>query len=135
MSDKHITNNFNAPIYNYGTIDGDIINPVYNDCGKSSDKPQATAADAPDALQTDEARALFGKAKEHGWVDEQMQPLVSQPKAAILASVMSDKLELSPRWASFEKLWGIPELANKLSKAQLCNYYSESLAEFEAALT
>lgn len=89
---------------------------------------------APNALNTEHAKALLAICRENGWVDERDMPLISQPKAAILASVLSDALGLSPRWQPFEELWGIPELANKLSKAQMCKYYSESLGKYEKAL-
>lgn len=87
-----------------------------------------------DVLSTPEAQQLLTIAMENGWIDDNMQPLISQNKAAILASVIADELGLTPRWAPFEKLWGIPDLANKLSHAQMCNYYSDSLKTFEDSL-
>ena len=81
------------------------------------------------------ARELLMKAQECGWLDENMQPLISQNKVAILASVIADEAGMRPRWAPFEQLWGIDNLANKLSHAQMCKYYSESLKEFERCLS
>lgn len=92
-------------------------------------------ADSGDVFDTDEARTLWKLATEQGWVDDDRQPVLSQPKAAILASVMGDALHLSPKWAPFETLWRIPDLANKLSHAQNCQYYAETLKDFESVLT
>ena len=69
-------------------------------------------------------------AKEHGWVDDNLQPLISMNRAAILASVMADVLGLSPRWKAFEELWGNHDWANKLSAAQNCKYYPDTLKEY-----
>lgn len=41
------------------------------------------------------------------------------------ADVMADALALSPRWAPFERLWGIKDLVHKHSQAKLCGYYEK----------
>ena len=102
--------------------------------GEKEDPHAKTGRVYVDVLSTPEAQQILTLAKENGWIDDNMQPLISQNKAAILASVIADELGLTPRWAPFEKLWGIPDLANKLSHAQMCNYYSDSLKAFEDSL-
>ena len=77
---------------------------------------------------------LWQVAREHGWVDDDLQPRVSMNKAAILASVMADVLGLSPRWRCFEELWGVTDLPNSLCKAQNSKYYVDTLKEMENAL-
>ncbi|MBO4663771.1 MAG: hypothetical protein J5663_05095 [Bacteroidaceae bacterium] len=94
-------------------------------------EPKAPSSeDVPSPLRTEEAMHLWQVAREHGWVDDNLQPLVSQNKAAILASVMADVLRLSPRWRYFEELWGNHDWANKLSAAQNCKYYPDTLKEY-----
>ena len=86
------------------------------------------------ALDTPKAAELWRRAMEHGWTDEDRQLLISKNKGAILASVMSDILELSPRWSAFESLWGIKDMPTKLCQAQECNYYADFLKEVEGVL-
>lgn len=59
-------------------------------------------------------------------MDERLRPkLPSDNQAAVLADVMADALALSPRWAPFERLWGIKDLVHKHSQAKLCGYYEK----------
>lgn len=87
-----------------------------------------------DVLDSPEAWRLWDIARERKWVDKDRQPLISMNKAAILASVMADVLELSPRWAAFERLWRVSILGSKLCKAMDCSYYADTLREMEKAL-
>ncbi len=91
---------------------------------------KAKGEDVPSPLRTEDAMRLWAIAKEHGWVDDNLQPLISMNRAAILASVMADVLGLSPRWRCFEELWGNHDWANKLSAAQNCKYYPDTLKEY-----
>ncbi len=95
---------------------------------------KAKGEDVPSPLRTEDAMRLWAIAKEHGWVDEGLQPLISMNRAAILASVMADALGLSPRWKAFEELWGVKDLATKLSMAQNCRYYVDALKEYSKYL-
>lgn len=88
----------------------------------------------PDVLRTPEAMVLWQTAQENGWVDDRLQPTMSQGKAAILASVIADRLELSPCWPPFERLWGIRDLAVKFSKSHECKYYADAFKEYSSAL-
>ena len=91
---------------------------------------KAKGEDVPSPLRTEDAMRLWAIAKEHGWVDDNLQPLISMNRAAILASVMADVLGLSPRWKAFEELWGVKDLPNCLCKAQNCRYYVDALKEY-----
>ena len=88
----------------------------------------------PASLATEEAMEMWAKLRKRDLIDEDYQPTMSQKRAAILASVMSDILQLSPRWAAFEQLWGIKDLANKLSQAQNCGYYADTMMMIERLL-
>lgn len=87
-----------------------------------------------DKLHSNEAKQLWEKCKEMQWIDDNLQPKVSEPKAAVIASVMSGILNLSPRWEAFENLWGIKEMPNKLCKAQNAKYYPEFFKTVEKKL-
>jgi len=105
-------------------------------CTEKSRHPMQTPdkTSTPSKLQSPEANELWEKAEKEGWVNADHQPLISKPKAAILASVMADLLQMQPRWAAFEQLWGIDELANQLSRAQNCVYYDTTMKDMEKAL-
>ena len=96
----------------------------------ATSEPGTPHKDVPSPLRTEDAMHLWQVARAHGWVDDDLQPLVSQNKAAILASVIADVLRLSPRWRYFEELWGNHDWANKLSAAQNCKYYPDTLKEY-----
>lgn len=85
-------------------------------------------------LMSEQAMALWEIAKENGWVDDNLQPRISMPKAAILASVLADALSLSPRWTPFEQLWQTKDLPTNLCKAQNCSYYSPLMKQMEHVL-
>ena len=72
--------------------------------------PQVTTdinegSDIPDALNTEQAKALWKKAQDVGWVDENFQPKLSLTKSAILASEIAIRLGIKDRWKYFEMLW------------------------------
>jgi len=108
---------------------------VWNDAKvERSELRENVEREKPDVLASPEAMRLWELCKESGLVDDACMPKVSQQKAAILASVMADVLELCPRWAPFERLWGIEDLANKLSHAQMCKYYADTIKHYEDVL-
>jgi len=119
---------------NHGIIAEKIEGGSFN-IAPSEVKKVAEGGEMPSILNTDEAKRLWQIAQEHGFVDEAFMPKMSQQKAAMLASVMADILSLSPRWSPFEQLWGIKDLATKLSVAQVRDYYASTMKEYEMALT
>ena len=88
-----------------------------------------------DPLSSDKAMAIWKIAQKHHLVDKHNKPLVSQPRAAILALVISQKLDLNPKWTFLEKLWGINNLATLHSKAQERKYYSSVYKEYSNLLS
>lgn len=87
-----------------------------------------------DPLSSDRAMAIWQILRDRHLVDKHNQPLVSQPRAAILALVISQKLDLNPKWTFLEKLWGIEDLSTLHSKAQERNYYAATLKEYSNLL-
>lgn len=104
------------------------------DMAKEVPDEDGAVVEEVDVLDSPEAWRLWDIARERKWVDKDRQPLISMNKAAILASVMADVLELSPRWAAFERLWRVSILGSKLCKAMDCSYYADTLREMEKAL-
>ena len=109
-------NNYGGNYYNQGaTISQQTVYTAGNDM-----KQQVNASVAS-PLATPQAMAIWQKTAKRGWTDTEghiLNPnLISQPKAALLANLIAEKLTLAPRWSPFEALWGIKDLANKFSKA------------------
>ena len=88
-----------------------------------------------DPLSSDKAMAIWQKLRNKHLVDKHNKPLLSQPKAAILAVVISQKLDLNPKWTFLEKLWGIEDLATLHSKAKERNYYAALFKEYSNLLS
>lgn len=60
----------------------------------------------PEPLATEKAMALWKKAQEAGYVDENYQPLISRTQAALLADAMAERLGIRNKWKVFETFWG-----------------------------
>ena len=61
--------------------------------------------DLPEVLATEEAMALWEKARAAGYVDDNYQPLISRTQAALLADAMAERLGIREKWKEFERLW------------------------------
>ena len=73
-------------------------------------KPQVTTdinegSDIPDALNTEQAKVLWKKAQDVGWVDEDFQPKLSRTQSALLADSMAKQLGIKNKWKLFGALW------------------------------
>jgi hypothetical protein len=71
----------------------------------------------PEVLATDEAMALWQKAQEAGYVDENYQPLISRTQAALLADMMAERLGIREKWKVFETLWNRKNMYRDYYKA------------------
>lgn len=70
--------------------------------------------DIPKELLTDEAQILWIKLRKAGFIIADGYGLaegVSNNQAAYIADCMSAKLKIKNKWKVFEKLWGIPHMA------------------------
>lgn len=115
-----VTNNFNAPIFNYGTIEGNIINPVYNDCGKPREKDGGSSGGMWKQMQTDEAKAVWGKLVDAGYCHVQEAGYIwdaTQAEYGYMVRIVSDILHLrNPssnrlQWKAFHCLfYNAPEI-------------------------
>ncbi|WP_294745814.1 hypothetical protein [uncultured Prevotella sp.] len=78
---------------------------------------EKSAGDLPNELTTDKAMALWKKAQEAGYVDENFQPLISRTQAALLADTMADRLSIKEKWKVFEGLWNRKNMYRDYYKA------------------
>ncbi|MCQ2338933.1 MAG: hypothetical protein MJ001_08470, partial [Paludibacteraceae bacterium] len=68
-------------------------------------------------LMSRSAMKEWRKLQEKGWIDENLQPTTNMQMAAVIASVLGEKLKLKPKWAAFESLWEMKGLATRLTRA------------------
>ena len=59
----------------------------------------------PASLCTEQAMALWKKAQNAGYVDDNYQPLISRTQSAILAFEIARRLAIKEKWKVFETLW------------------------------
>lgn len=85
--------------------------------------PELSKTKQLDPLHTPKAMALWKKLQAKGWIDGNLRPTVSDGMASIIASVLSEALNLNPCWSPFEKLWKKVNLSNVYSKSKLRGYY------------
>ena len=115
----HITNNYNAPIGQkidhvdtiHFRMDGDGTFHFGTVSKLKQDRP------LPPELTSNEAKALFEKAREAGFLDEDFQPLVSRPQAALLAYEIARRLKIQNKWKVFEAFWHRNNMRNDYNEA------------------
>lgn len=110
---KNVVNNFEAGS-NCQVFNGNITGCTFAMPG-SSVTQQATASEAmaetvktvetveiPDVLANSE---LWEKVVDAGLVDDNGQPTVSRPEAALMADMIAERLGIAHKWKLFETLW------------------------------
>ena len=108
---------FNAPIMHYY----DHPTNVYVGKGEYVEAEEVKGIEIPELLKTDEAKDVLGNFIYNRLLTEELQPIdLSKPEQAILARVISERLEIKDVWQVFGKLWQVrPET--------LRNYYNKAL--------
>ena len=71
----------------------------------------------PDVLSSKQAMTLWQKAQEAGFVDDNLQPLISRTQAALLADAMAMRLGIKEKWKVFEALWNRKNMYRDYYKA------------------
>ena len=71
----------------------------------------------PEVLRSEAAMALWKKAQEAGYVDENYQPLISRTQSVLLADAMAERLGIREKWKVFETFWGRKYMRNDYSLA------------------
>ena len=108
---------FHAPIMHYY----DHPTNVYVGREEYVDAEEVKEVEIPELLKTDEAKDVLGNFIYNRLLTEELQPIdLSKPEQAILARVISERLEIKDVWQVFGKLWQVrPET--------LRNYYNKAL--------
>ncbi len=85
---------------------------------EAEQQPQQQEAppEVPPLLDTPRARELWQKAIAEGWVNEQLQPLLSRSDAALLAGRIAEILNVEG-WKPFEQLWNRKNMRQDYCKA------------------
>ena len=99
---QHIDKQFNIGAYSRTLLKGEGEKEAYPDPPERREKGMSNL---PEVLATDEAMALWKKAQQAGYVDEQYLPLISRTQAALLADAMAERLGIKEKWKVFEGLW------------------------------
>lgn len=81
-------------------------------------------------LTSKNAMKEWAKLQRRGWIDQNLHPLTNMQFAAVIASVLGEKLNLKPKWAAFECLWSMKGLATKLTRA-LSGGSAEKYCDFQ----
>lgn len=92
-------------------------------------------AEVPECLRTEAAKKLWEKAVAQGWVDEQWQPLLSRPLAALLADRMAEVLGIAAKWKVFEQLWRRKNIRNDYNTALEQQQCDEYMKKFKRIIT
>ena len=69
---------------------------------------QGNFVEAEDVLKTEPARQILDKLMKAGMLTEDWQPVnLTKPEHALLAKIISDRLEISDVWQVFGALWHV----------------------------
>ena len=82
-----------------------------------SQKPTPNPSLKGGGLATEKAMALWRKAQQAGWIDENYQPKISRTQAAMLADAMAERLKIKDKWKVFETLWKRRNMRNDYNNA------------------
>ena len=84
--------------------DNEVVNLSVDKAGKVQVDSRQMSEDSviPDVLTESE---LWQKIIDAGLVDDDCQPTISRPEAALMADMISARLGISNKWKMFEKLW------------------------------
>jgi len=120
-------------IYGKGSQHVDKIEKqyIYTDtCSKlAKDNKETPPPDLPPSLSTDEAMALWKKAQDAGYVDDNYQPLISRTMSAVFAFEMANKLKIRNKWKVFEDIWNRKNIRSDYYKAFSQQQYSDFVDE------
>lgn len=68
-------------------------------------------------LEMLEKSELWQKLKDAGLVDENGQPTVSRPEAALMADMLAERLGITNKWKQFGQLWHRNNMRNDYNTA------------------
>lgn len=128
-------NHFNAPIINYGSISGTVINPTYNDCGKLRKEDMAEVEELKEwkkweVMQSDKAKELWRLLVSHGYCcvhDSMLSWKASQAEYGYMVYIVSDILHLRHpssgrlQWKPFLTVFDNGSEMESVAKVQVCS--------------
>ena len=96
--------------------DNEVVNLSIDKVGtmQMAEGWQAQKTDIPKVLAESE---LWKQVMEAGLVNEQGQPTVSRPEAALLADMLASRLDIANKWNVFEKMWHRNNMRNDYNTA------------------
>lgn len=116
MNTLNFTFNFNAPVgQNIAHVDKleahfdkDMTMQVVDTASlATSQEAPLGVTPLPEELLTDEARALYGRLREAGMVDEGWMPVgLTNAERGVLAFQLAVRLDIQNQWQVFSSLWG-----------------------------
>ncbi|MBR2245010.1 MAG: hypothetical protein IJ888_09840 [Prevotella sp.] len=106
--------NFHGPVGSYQYIENFGTLNQFKD-GEYVDAEEVKEVEIPELLKTDEAKDVLGNFIYNRLLTEELQPIdLSGTEQALLARVVSEKLEINDVWQVFGRLWNIkPETLRK----------------------
>ena len=104
---------FNGPMFD---IHDNKSVTIVNDRQRKETKENEdeTGSPLPDVLAQSE---LWQRVIDAGLVDDNCQPSVSRPEAALLAFALAERLGIANKWKLFESLWRRNNMRNDYNKA------------------
>ena len=131
MNTLYFTFNFNAPVgQNVAHVDKleahfdkDMTMQVI-DTKEASPQPSpkgegAAGIAVPEALLTDEARALHARLRDAGMIDDEWQPVgLSFTEKGTLIDYVAERLDIRAKWKFFGALWHTDSETLRTSKAR-----------------
>lgn len=108
-SQKSVVNHFEAGS-NCQVFNGNITGCTFAMPGSTVTQQAAAVPEPCDDVKTDIPEALveselWQRLIDAGLVDEDGQPTVSRPEAALIADMLSTRLDITHKWKLFEGLW------------------------------
>ena len=96
--------------------DNEVVNLSIDKVGtmQMAESWQAQKTDIPKVLAESE---LWKQVMEAGLVNEQGQPTVSRPEAALLADMLASRLDIANKWKVFERMWNRKNMRNDYNTA------------------
>lgn len=119
-----VTFTFSGPVYNYGTMSGDVVNHFHDgklaEAAATSENPSEntmalhpsenvmmpTASDIPAVFSSSDSITLMQRLIDHHLMDDDFQPIgLTWSERSILVDELSSRLNIVDKWQTFGTLW------------------------------
>ena len=97
--------------------DNEVVNVSIDKVGSmnvSKKRTEHGQAELPEVLATSE---LWERLKQARLIDDDNQPTVSRPEAALMVNMLASRLNITNKWKMFEALWHCNNLRNDYNTA------------------